>query len=218
MLGQHHGQHREAGGVVGQAQEGIAGPNQQLCRQHPVRHIELVQQVAGRERHASRAHVVLGTEALIRQELHIPAVKQDTPAVRVVAEAVDHIVDLVDTAAVPGGPGGPLGAVDRAQVALLGRPFVPDRHPVFLEPAGIGVAAQEPDELIDNALKVQFLGSEQGKAIRQAVAVLAAENRQGSGAGAVTLYGAVIENVLQQIQILLHFLPLLAAAREAGPR
>src|ERR1700712_2603782 len=41
-------------------------------------------------------------------------------------------------------PGAPLLTVDRAELARLVGPLVPDRDPALLQPAHIGVATQEP--------------------------------------------------------------------------
>ena len=48
--------------------------------------------------------------------------------------------DLVDRAAVRCRPGAPFGAVDRAEIAVLVRPFIPDADAVLLQVADIGVA------------------------------------------------------------------------------
>ena len=61
-------------------------------------------------------------------------------------------------------PGAPLLAVDRAQFAVRVRPFVPDADAVLLQPAHVGVAAQEPQQLVDDGLQVQLLGGDQRKA------------------------------------------------------
>nr|GFB40418.1 bifunctional dihydrofolate reductase-thymidylate synthase [Tanacetum cinerariifolium] len=106
-------------------------------------------------------------QLLVRQVFGIPAMEQDTATVGVVLQAIDHVVDLVDLAAILGGPACPLGAIYRAQIAVFGGPLVPDGHAVFVEPFGIGVAAEHPDQLVGDALEVQLFGSQQREAVGQ---------------------------------------------------
>ena len=95
-------------------------------------------------------------------------------------------------------------AVDRAELAALVRPFVPDAHAVIVEILDVGVAGEEPEQLVDDRLEVQLLGRQQRKAFGQIEAQLMAEHRERAGAGAVALLHAVGENVLHQIEILAH--------------
>jgi hypothetical protein len=76
--------------------------------------------------------------------------------------------------------------------------------PVLLQPGDVGVAAQEPDELVDDALQVQLLGREQGEAVGQVMAELAPEDGQGAGTRAVFLAHAVVENILEEVVVLAH--------------
>ena len=90
----------------------------------------------------------------------------DQPArIGVAADLGDHIGDLVDDAAVRRRPGAPLLAVDRAEVAVLVGPFVPDGDAVLVEIVDVGVAAQEPQQLVDDGLQMQLLGGDQRKAV-----------------------------------------------------
>lgn len=167
-------------------------------------HERLIQQVARRQSLFAVARVFLGALGFVGQVLDVPAVEQDATAVGVGLEGVNHIVDLVDRAAVLGRPGGPLLAVDRAQVAVFGGPFVPDAHAVFIEPFDVGVAAQHPDQLVGDAFEVQLLGGQQREAVGQVVPILASEHGLGAGAGAVALGQAIGHDVVQQFEILLH--------------
>ena len=130
--------------------------------------------------------------------------KQDAATVRTVAQAVDHVIDLVNAAAVPGRPGPPLPAVHGAEVTAFRGPFVPDADTVLLQPGHVGIPVQEPDELIDDALQVQLLGGQQRKPVIEVAAELPPEHRQGAGAGAVVLAHAVVEDIPEKIQVLLH--------------
>src|SRR5690554_5245005 len=105
------------------------------------------------------------------------------------------VVDLIDRTAVAGWPSSPLLAVDWAELALFRCPFIPDGHPVFIQPADIGVAAEEPNQFIGDTFKMELLGCEQRKAFGKLVAYLPAKNRCCSGAGAVAFLFAVFKNV-----------------------
>src|SRR5436309_2704071 len=78
-----------------------------------------------------------------------------------------------------------------------------DEHAALLQPAHIGFAAQEPQQLVDDRLQVQLLGGEQREAVLEREAHLAAEHRERAGPGAVRLAGAALEQLLQQVEILL---------------
>src|SRR4051812_36077527 len=86
---------------------------------------------------------------------------------------------------------------------MLVGPLVPDRYAALLQPFHVGVAAQEPEQLVDDGFEMQLLGRQQRKAVAQAEAHLAAEHRARAGAGAVGLERAALEQLLQQIEILL---------------
>ena len=74
--------------------------------------------------------------------------------VGVAADLLDHLGDLVDVPAVGGRPGAPLVAVDRPEVAVRVGPLVPDRDAAVLQPLDVGVAAQEPQQLAEDADRV----------------------------------------------------------------
>ena len=90
------------------------------------------------------------------------------------------------------GPAAPLIAIDRAQFAIRVGPFVPDGDAMLLQPMHIGLAAQEPEQLIDDGFQVHFLGGDQGKAVGQIEAHLMAEDGARAGAGAVALFHALV--------------------------
>src|SRR5438105_3826802 len=91
-----------------------------------------------------------------------------------------------------------VGVAERA--ALVG-PFVPDADAALLEPSYVGVAAQEPQQLVEDRLEVQLLRREQREALVEREAQLPSEHRQRAGAGAIGLARAVLEHFLQQIEI-----------------
>ena len=61
----------------------------------------------------------------------------------------------------------PLAAVDRPEVAVRVGPLVPDLDPALLQPAHIGLAAEEPQQLVDHRLEMELLGRQQRKALRR---------------------------------------------------
>src|SRR5262245_23436856 len=95
-------------------------------------------------------------------------------------------------------------AIDRAEVAALVGPFVPDGDAVIVEIFDVGVASQEPEQLVDDRLHVQLLGRDQRKALGEVEAHLMAEHRQRAGAGAIALLRPVGDNPLHQVVILMH--------------
>ena len=99
----------------------------------------------------------------------------------------------------------PLVAVDRAELAVLVGPFVPDGNAALLQPLHVGVAAQEPKELVEDGLEVQLLRREQRKRGVELEAKLPAEDRPRAGAGAVGLARAALEHFGEQIEVLLFF-------------
>src|SRR6185312_13014215 len=90
---------------------------------------------------------------------------------------------------------------------------------MLVEIFDVGVAGQEPEQLIDDRLQVQLLGGEQREAVVEGKAHLVAEQRERAGAGAVALLRAALENLFHQIEILPHRPPLLppSLARRACP-
>ncbi|BCI71056.1 hypothetical protein SPKIRA_18860 [Sphingomonas paucimobilis] len=116
----------------------------------------------------------------------------------------DQLGDLVDMAAIRGRPVAPLLAIDGAEVARLVRPFVPDAHLLLLQPADIGVAAQEPEQFDDDRAQMQLLGGQDGKTLGQIEAHLVAEDRQRAGAGAVHLLHTLGQHPVHEVEILAH--------------
>src|SRR5690606_14528434 len=106
-------------------------------------------------------------------------------AVGTIADGVDDIGELVDMAAIRCRPAPPLAAIDRAEIAVLVGPFVPDRDAALLQPAYIGFAANEPEQFVDDRLAMQLLGCDQRKALREIEAHLVAEDRPRAGSCAV---------------------------------
>ena len=151
-LRHHHGQQRVGGDVERHAEEDVGGALIELAGQPAPGDIELEQAMARRQRHL----VDVG---------RIPGGDDQAARIRIAPDHVHHVGDLVDGAAVLRRPGAPLLAVDRAEIAVLVGPFVPDPHAVVVEIFDVGVAGQEPEQLVDDRLEVQLLGGDQREAV-----------------------------------------------------
>jgi hypothetical protein len=75
---------------------------------------------------------------------------------------------------------------------------------VLLQVPGVGLAFEEPQQLVQDRLEMDFLGGEQRKARIQVEAQLRAEYGKSAGAGAVALLGAVRQHMLHQVEIIAH--------------
>ena len=123
---------------------------------------------------------------------------------RVVFESINEALNLIDDLAVVTFPGAPLLTVDGAELAVFICPLVPDADAVFLKVGDIGLSLEEPEQLVNNGAQMKFLGGEAGEPFAQIVTGLAAENRDGASACAVCARLAVIKNVSEEIEVLLH--------------
>src|SRR5438105_2061452 len=101
-------------------------------------------------------------------------------------------------------PRAPLVPVDRPELAVRVSPLIPDRHVVLAEPPDVRLAAEEPQQLVDNRTKMQLLRGEQRKTGGQVEAQLGSENAERARAGAIRFRVAVIEDVLDELEVLLH--------------
>src|SRR5690606_13807054 len=97
-----------------------------------------------------------------------------------------------------------LPAIYRSKLAVGIRPFVPDADPVIGEVPDIGVAAQKPEQFVDDAANMQLFGGHERKALRQVEPELIAENALRSGTRPVGPDHAPVEDMLQELQIGLH--------------
>ena len=151
-LGDHMDEQGVARDIEGYAQEDIGAALVEVAGQSSLGHIELEQQMAGRQRH-------------VLQLRHVPGTDHMTPAVGVAAQLLQDLPELVDGAAVWARPGAPLAAIDGPQLASGIGPFIPDVDAGLLERPDVGLAAQEPQQLMDDTTKKDLLGGEQGKAL-----------------------------------------------------
>src|SRR5947209_14688158 len=98
-------------------------------------------------------------------------------------------------------PGAPLISVNRTELAVRVRPFVPDRDFVFVEIADVRLTSEEPQQLHDDRAEMDFLRRHQRKSGAEVEAKLAPENTECAGAGAVGFRRAVLEDVADEVQV-----------------
>ena len=190
-LGHHLGQQGVGGDVERHAEEHVGRPLVQLAGQRAVGDVELEHGVARRQRHLGHLGDVPG--------------RDDVPAgVRVGPQRLHDRGDLVDVPAVRGRPGPPLVPVDRPEFALGVGPLVPDADPALLQPADVGRALQEPQQLHHHRPDVHLLGGDQRESGGQIEPHLVAEDAAGAGAGAVGLDRPGGQDAVHQVQVLLH--------------
>ena len=101
-------------------------------------------------------------------------------------------------------PRAPLAAVDRAELAVLVGPLVPDRDAALLEPADVRVAAHEPQELAHDRMEVHLLRRHEREPAAQVEPHLVAEHAQRAGARPVVLAGSLVEYPLKEIEVRAH--------------
>ena len=123
---------------------------------------------------------------------------------RVVLESINEALNLIDDLAVVTFPGAPLLTVDGAELAVFICPLVPDADAVFLEVGDIGLSLEEPEQLMNDRAEVEFLGGEAGETFAQVKASLAAKDGNRASTCAVCARLAVIKNVSEEIEVLLH--------------
>src|SRR5262249_28418248 len=90
------------------------------------------------------------------------------------------------------------------EVAALVGPLVPDRDAMIVEIFDVGVAGEEPEQLVDDRLDVQLLGGEEREAVSEVEPNLVAEYGERARTGAVALLDAVRENAFHQVVVLGH--------------
>ena len=75
---------------------------------------------------------------------------------------------------------------------------------MLIEVFDIGVAAEEPEQFVDNRFEMELFGGEQRKSVSQREARLSAEDAIRAGAGAVVFEFAAVEHQSQEIEVLNH--------------
>ena len=138
---QHVGEQRIRRDVERNTQENVGATLIELQVEPPRGDLRLKQAMARCERHPANL-------------AGVPRCHDLATRIRILADELDQVGDLVDVAALGGFPVAPLLAVDRPKVAVVVRPFVPDLDFAIVEPANVGVAAQEPQQFDDDRPQV----------------------------------------------------------------
>src|SRR5215813_8827275 len=94
--------------------------------------------------------------------------------------------------------------IHRAEVATLVGPLIPDRDAMIVEIFDIGIAGEEPEQLVDDRLGVQLLGGDEREAVSEVEPHLVAEYGERAGTGPVALLDAVRKNAFHQVVVLAH--------------
>ena len=190
-LRDHQREQRVAGDVERHAQKQIRATLVKLAAQLAIADVELEQRVAWRQRHLS-------------DFARIPRADNEPAAVGIFFDLFDDLFNLVYRAPIRRAPVAPLRAINTAEIAVLVRPFVPNRHAVLVEIFDVRVAAQKPEQLVDDGFEVNLLGRDERETVLQGKTHLRAEHGIRARAGAVGLGFSVLQNVSQQIEILNH--------------
>ena len=148
--------------------------------------VELEEEVAGGQRH-------------LLDLAHVPGQDEQAAGVGVAPDLFDDLADLVNRPPVGRLPPAPLLPVDGPQVAFLVRPLVPDAYPVLFQVLDVRVAAQKPQQLVDDRAQVNLLGRDDRQPVFEVEAHLVAEGADGAGSGAVLFGGPVAEDVIQEV-------------------
>src|SRR5690554_1270332 len=110
---------RITGDIKGHTQKYIRAALVQLTRELSFSHIKLKECVARRQRH-------------IGDVRHVPGRYNQAARVRVLANLLQHLRDLIDMLPVGSRPRAPLHSVNRSQIAVCVSPLVPDADAALL--------------------------------------------------------------------------------------
>lgn len=180
-MGDHHCQERIRGDVERHAKKQVGAPLVQLAAQPVVLDEKLEHGMARWQRH-------------LLEIANVPCAHDEAAAERVSADFINNALELVNGVAIAAFPCAPLCAIDWAEAAVWSRPFVPDCNAVLLEPADVGVAADEPKQFVQDRLKMDLLGSDQRETSLEIVPCLSAKNCDCSRACPVATGFAALEH------------------------
>jgi len=142
-LRNHHREQRVWGDVERDAEKQIGASLIKLAAQLTVLHVKLEEEMARWQRH-------------LVDLSWVPCAHYQAAALWIWFDLCDHIVDLVHPRSVCAVPVAPLRAVDATEIAGFVSPLVPYRNTVFIEITNIGVAVQEPEQLVNDRFDVQL--------------------------------------------------------------
>jgi len=101
----------------------------------------------------------------------------------------------------------PLSTVDASEISIFIRPFVPNCDAMHVEVFDVRIAAQKPEQLVDNRFDVKLFRGEQRKSWTtwpQIIARLSAKDRQGAGARAIAARLTLFQDKPEKIVVLPH--------------
>ena len=136
-LSDHERQKSVGSDIEGHTKEEIRAALVELATEFALLHIKLKKRMAGSEGH----EVEFGG---------IPCRHHEAAAVGILFNVIHNSCDLIDRNAIRSAPVAPLRTINPAEVAILIRPLVPDRHIVFPQVADVCLALQEPEKLVDD--------------------------------------------------------------------
>lgn len=94
--------------------------------------------------------------------------------------------------------------IDWTKFTILVGPLVPDAYSIILEIFHIGVAGKKPQQLVDDALQMEFLGGEQWESVSHVESHLMSEDTLYTCTSTVALDSTFLENTVKQVEILFH--------------
>ena len=183
-LRHHHGEQCVGSDIKRYTQEHICAALVELAAEPAIGHIKLEQCVARAEPHFGQVG-------------YIPCVHDHAAAVGIGLYLVQYVFYLVVDLTISACPAAPLMAIYRPQAAVLIRPFIPYAYSMFFEISNIGIALQEPQQLIDNRLQVQLFSGHQGETLLQVEPHLVTKTAGGACAGTVGFFGAGVYYMLE---------------------
>src|SRR5690606_24755303 len=134
----------------------------------------------------------------------IPCIDDDPARIGIVPERKNRFADLVNCLSFRGRPTSPLLAINRSEIPVFIRPFIPYAHAVLVQIANVCIPLQEPQEFINDRLQMQLFGCAQRKSFTQIKPHLMAEDADRPRTRPVRLLDAIVKNMLKEIEVLLH--------------
>src|ERR1051325_4323005 len=190
-LRDHHRQERIRGDVERNAEKDVRAALVHLAGQPPVGDVELEQRVARLQRH-------------LVEIADVPRADDEPARVGLAPDLRDHVRDLIDVPPIRRRPRAPLIAVHRPELAVRIRPFIPDRDLVLVEKTDVRLPGEKPQQLVDDRAQMHLLRRQQRKPALELEAQLMPEHAQRARARAIRFRSAVVEDVANEREVLLH--------------
>src|ERR1035437_3830567 len=87
---------------------------------------------------------------------HIPGTYNEAPRIGIFPYLLDELRNLVYMFSVACIPGTPLMPVNRSEVAVFIRPFIPNTYAIFFQVFYVGIALQNPQQFVYDGLGMEF--------------------------------------------------------------